>query len=115
MHRRVIGGKRIRLDDPIPPEYENPQTPMTPVAPAEHDELNESFHRMYATLPSTPQHSGSDIYNESEYEREGSYDHNDPDAMEGKLGYLKFQLSYLSVGRYLTYYLSVCHHVRCVF
>ncbi|XP_026468495.1 cohesin subunit SA-1-like [Ctenocephalides felis] len=28
MHRR--GGKRIRMDDPIPPEYENPETPATP-------------------------------------------------------------------------------------
>lgn len=28
MHRR--GGKRIRMDDPVPPEYEAPMTPMTP-------------------------------------------------------------------------------------
>jgi len=83
MHRRVIGGKRIRLDDPIPPEYENPQTPMTP-AEHHHEDLNESYHRMYGNPAATPQHSGSDIYNESEYEREGSYDHNEGDGMDGK-------------------------------
>lgn len=29
LHRR--GGKRIRMDDPVPPEYETPMTPMTPM------------------------------------------------------------------------------------
>lgn len=83
MLRRGGGGKRIRLDDPIPPEYENPQTPMTPAQDNEIDMHDAWYGRLYATNPGTPQNSGSDMFNEADYDRDSSYEQNDPDAMEG--------------------------------
>lgn len=52
-HRR--GGKRIRMDDPVPPEYDAPMTPMNdPVA-----DLNESYpsYTAYHHTPQTPVHN----------------------------------------------------------
>lgn len=80
--RRGVGGKRIRLDDPIPPEYENPQTPMTPAADCEMEQDNW-YTRVYSINPGTPQNSGSEMYMESEYDRDSSYEQNDQDQAEG--------------------------------
>lgn len=41
MHRR--GGKRIRMDDPVPPEYETPMTPSTPMNDNSGGDANESY------------------------------------------------------------------------
>nr|CAD7196856.1 unnamed protein product [Timema douglasi] len=55
MQRR--GGKRIRMDEPPPPEYENPMTPMD----GGGVDLQEPYtpYNPYSNQPSTPLHSGS--------------------------------------------------------
>ncbi|XP_021930436.1 cohesin subunit SA-1 isoform X4 [Zootermopsis nevadensis] len=66
MQRR--GGKRIRMDDPPPPEYESPMTPMTPLD-GSGTELQEPYtpYTPYSNQPATPLHTGSDMYGNSEY------------------------------------------------
>lgn len=56
MHRR--GGKRIRMDDPVPPEYEAPMTPMTPSNDNTAD-ANESYssYTSYNNVSQTPVHN----------------------------------------------------------
>ncbi|XP_020708068.2 cohesin subunit SA-1 isoform X2 [Athalia rosae] len=57
MHRR--GGKRIRMDDPIPPEYEAPMTPMTPLHDTTGGDLQEPYssYTSYHQAPQTPLHN----------------------------------------------------------
>lgn len=52
MQRR--GGKRIRMDDPVPPEYEPPMTPMTPMTDNSGSEAQETTY-----TPFTPYHQAS--------------------------------------------------------
>lgn len=56
MHRR--GGKRIRMDDPVPPEYETPMTPMTPMTDDRGD-ANDSYNAYtpYNQASQTPLHN----------------------------------------------------------
>ncbi|XP_063242671.1 cohesin subunit SA-1 isoform X2 [Bacillus rossius redtenbacheri] len=63
MQRR--GGKRIRMDDPPPPEYESPMTPMTPMDGSGGD-LQEPYtpYTPYSNQPATPLNSGEQ-YGES--------------------------------------------------
>lgn len=51
------GGKRIRMDDPPPPEYDNPMTPMTPYSP-----YSTPYH---SSAAATPLHAGPDLYAEN--------------------------------------------------
>jgi cohesin complex subunit SA-1/2 len=57
MQRR--GGKRIRMDEPPPPEYESPMTPMTPLD-GSGTELQEPYtpYTPYSNQPATPMHTG---------------------------------------------------------
>lgn len=58
MHRR--GGKRIRMDDPVPPEYEAPMTPMTPMHDSSGGDIPESPYTPYTPYqqaPPTPVHN----------------------------------------------------------
>ncbi|PSN33726.1 Cohesin subunit SA-1 [Blattella germanica] len=66
MQRR--GGKRIRMDDPPPPEYENPMTPMTPLDGSGGD-LQEPYtpYTPYNNPPSTPLHTGNEMYGNGDY------------------------------------------------
>lgn len=54
MHRR--GGKRIRMDDPVPPEYEAPMTPMTTMTDNSVGEGHETPYPYtpYSQAPPTP-------------------------------------------------------------
>ena len=106
MIRRAVGGKRIRLDDPIPPEYENPQTPMTPAGQENEMDVHESWYgRFYITNPSTPQNNTTEIFNEADYDRDNSYDQNDHDQSNGKL-FLLITLKMLIL-KDILFYLSV--------
>nr|CAD7196855.1 unnamed protein product [Timema douglasi] len=68
MQRR--GGKRIRMDEPPPPEYENPMTPMD----GGGVDLQEPYtpYNPYSNQPSTPLHSGTDMYGDQYGESSGS-------------------------------------------
>ncbi|XP_015171722.1 PREDICTED: cohesin subunit SA-2 isoform X1 [Polistes dominula] len=65
MHRR--GGKRIRMDDPVPPEYDTPMTPMTPSNDNTAD-ANESYssYTSYNNVPQTPVHNPTPEHYSSE-------------------------------------------------
>ncbi|KAI4493092.1 hypothetical protein M0802_009642 [Mischocyttarus mexicanus] len=65
MHRR--GGKRIRMDDPVPPEYEAPMTPMTPLNDNTAD-ANESYssYTSYNNVSQTPVHNPTPEHYSSE-------------------------------------------------
>ncbi|THK32919.1 cohesin subunit SA-1 isoform X1 [Diachasma alloeum] len=54
MHRR--GGKRIRMDDPVPPEYQEPMTPMTPMTDNMDTGDNYGGYSSYQA-PQTPIHT----------------------------------------------------------
>ncbi|OAD58654.1 Cohesin subunit SA-1 [Eufriesea mexicana] len=66
MHRR--GGKRIRMDDPVPPEYEAPMTPMTPMNDNSGGEAHESYstYAPYSQAPQTPIHNPTPEHYSSE-------------------------------------------------
>lgn len=57
MHKR--GGKRIRMDDPVPPEYETPMTPMTPMNDNSGGDANDSYngYAPYNQASQTPLHN----------------------------------------------------------
>ena len=57
MQRR--GGKRIRMDEPPPPEYESPMTPVTPLD-GSGAEMQEPYtpYTPYNNQPATPLHTG---------------------------------------------------------
>ncbi|EEB15722.1 Cohesin subunit SA-1, putative [Pediculus humanus corporis] len=102
MIRRAVGGKRIRLDDPIPPEYENPQTPMTPAGQENEMDVHESWYgRFYITNPSTPQNNSTEIFNEADYDRDNSYDQNDHDQ-SNDLGQIDYENPSTPVPRRVT-------------
>lgn len=94
MIRRAVGGKRIRLDDPIPPEYENPQTPMTPAGQETEMDVHDSWYgRLYITNPATPQNASTEMYSEADYDRDNTYEQNE-DHGDGKFNFKKFLLHY---------------------
>lgn len=53
------GGKRIRMDDPVPPEYQEPMTPMTDPMGSERSEGPEHYGGFtpYNQAPQTPAHT----------------------------------------------------------
>lgn len=53
------GGKRIRMDDPVPPEYQEPMTPMTPMTDNLDADGQENFNSYapYNQAPQTPAHT----------------------------------------------------------
>lgn len=56
------GGKRIRMDDPVPPEYQEPMTPMTPMTPMNDNiggdgQDNYAGYSTYNQAPQTPSHT----------------------------------------------------------
>ncbi|XP_043289735.1 cohesin subunit SA-2 isoform X2 [Venturia canescens] len=73
MHRR--GGKRIRMDDPVPPEFEAPMTPMTPVNDNAAVDSQESYtaYSSYNQAPQTPVHNPTpDHYSSESYSSPGT-------------------------------------------
>ncbi|XP_020296992.1 cohesin subunit SA-2 isoform X1 [Pseudomyrmex gracilis] len=66
MHRR--GGKRIRMDDPVPPEYETPMTPSTPMNDNSGGDANESYnaYMSYNHASQTPLHNPTPEHYSSE-------------------------------------------------
>ncbi|XP_033221678.1 cohesin subunit SA-2 isoform X2 [Belonocnema kinseyi] len=73
MHRR--GGKRIRMDDPVPPEYEAPMTPMTPMHDSSGGDIQESPYTPYTPYqqaPLTPVHNPTpEHYSSEDYSSPG--------------------------------------------
>lgn len=66
MQRR--GGKRIRMDDPPPPEYESPMTPMTPMdGSSEVQEPYTPYSTPYSNHPETPLHTSNEIYTADQF------------------------------------------------
>ncbi|XP_073982200.1 stromal antigen isoform X1 [Rhodnius prolixus] len=61
-------GKRIRMDEPPPPEYDT-TNPMTPMTPADHD-IQEPYtpYMGYNQEPSTPIQNNSELYSSEQYE-----------------------------------------------
>lgn len=59
-------GKRIRMDEPPPPEYDttNPMTPMDDINAIDNNDIQEPYtpYGSYNHQPSTPIHSSNDIY-----------------------------------------------------
>ncbi|KAM0735901.1 Cohesin subunit SA-1 [Formica fusca] len=84
MHRR--GGKRIRMDDPVPPEYETPMTPMTPMNDNSGGDANDSYNAYTPYQASqtplhnpTPEHYSSESYSspgtsQQQYQEQGNFD-----------------------------------------
>ncbi|XP_054277370.1 cohesin subunit SA-2 isoform X2 [Macrosteles quadrilineatus] len=77
MHPRSIG-KRIRMDEPPPPEYDtsNPMTPMTPMdgSMADSQEPPYTPYTPYSNQ-STPMHAGVDVYGgNQQYEPANNYE-----------------------------------------
>ncbi|XP_072766130.1 cohesin subunit SA-2 isoform X1 [Anoplolepis gracilipes] len=84
MHRR--GGKRIRMDDPVPPEYETPMTPMTPMNDNSAGDANDSYNAYTPYQASqtplhnpTPEHYSSESYSspgtsQQQYQEQGNFD-----------------------------------------
>ncbi|XP_014259117.1 cohesin subunit SA-2 isoform X2 [Cimex lectularius] len=65
MHRSI--GKRIRMDEPPPPEYDT-TNPMTPMTPGEPHDIGESYtpYLGYNNDPGTPVHNRmNDLYNDN--------------------------------------------------
>lgn len=61
------------MDDPPPPEYENPMTPMTPLDGSGGD-LQEPYtpYTPYNNQPATPLHTGNEMYANGEYSESGA-------------------------------------------
>ncbi|XP_044583822.1 cohesin subunit SA-2 isoform X2 [Cotesia glomerata] len=67
------GGKRIRMDDPVPPEYQEPMTPMNPMTPmidniGGDNQDNFVGYSVYNQAPQTPSHTPrSENYSSESY------------------------------------------------
>lgn len=70
-------GKRIRMDEPPPPEYDtsNPMTPMTPMDGSVADSQEPyTPYTPFNNQPSTPLNAGGEVYGSEQYEAQNQYD-----------------------------------------